>query len=115
MKKGDICLIIIAAIFLFLWFFPKNQGSDVKIYVDGKLYKKMPLDKDARITVESEFGKNTVLIKNSVVTVTDADCPDRLCEKERISKSNKSIVCLPNRLSIVIENQKSKDKTDVIL
>ncbi len=115
MKKGDIFLIIIAVAFLFLWFIPKEQGGEAAIYVDGKIYKRIPLDKDAEILVSSEFGENTVSVKNGVVTINHTDCPDKLCEKEKIDSSGGSIVCLPNRLSIIIENTKSENKTDVLL
>ena len=115
MKKGDIFLIIIAVALLFLWFVPKEQGSEAAIYVDGKIYKRIPLEKDSEININSEFGENTVLVKNGVVTIVHADCPDKLCEKEKVDSSGGSIVCLPNRLSVIIENTKSENKADVLL
>lgn len=115
MKKGDICLIVIAVAFLFLWLIPKEHGGEAAIYVDGKIYKRIPLEKDSEINVKSEFGENTVSVKNGVVTIIHADCPDKLCEKEKIDSSGGSIVCLPNRLSIIIENTKSENKADVLL
>ena len=115
MKKGDIFLIIIAVALLFLWFVPKEQGSEAAIYVDGKIYKRIPLEKDSEININSEFGENTVLVKNGVVTIVHTDCPDKLCEKEKVDSSGGSIVCLPNRLSVIIENTKSENKADVLL
>ena len=114
MKKGDICLIIIAVIFLLLWFMPKEQGGVANVYIDGKLEREISLDKNTQFTVESKFGKNTVTVKDGNVYITHADCPDKLCQKGKIASSGESIVCLPNRLSIIIENSK-KSKTDVIL
>lgn len=114
MRKGDIALIIIAALFLVLWLIPKPEGATVTIMVDGDFYKSVPLDTDTEIVVESEYGKNTVIIKNSEVSVTDADCPDKLCEKDSISKSGESIVCLPNRLCVTVEGENKKE-VDVIL
>lgn len=115
MKKGDICLIISVVIFLVMWFIPKEQGEEAAIYVDGKIYKRIPLEKDCEINVNSGFGENTVSVKNGTVTIIHADCPDKLCEKEKIDSSGGSIVCLPNRLSIIIENTKSENKADVLL
>ena len=115
MKKGDLCLIIIALVFLALWFIPKGQGGEAAIYVDGKLYERLSLDEDSQITVKSQWGKNTVSVEKGIVTISYADCPDKLCAKEKISASGGSIVCLPNRLSIIIENTRTKNKTDVIL
>lgn len=115
MKKGDIFLIIIAVAFLFLWFIPKEQGSEAAIYVDGKIYKRISLEKDCEININSEFGENTVSVKNGTVTIVHSDCPDKLCEKEKVDSSGGSIVCLPNRLSVIIENTKIENKADVLL
>ena len=115
MKKGDMCLIIAVVIFLVMWFFPKEQGEEAAIYVDGKIYKRISLEKDCEVNVKSKFGENTVSVKNGTVTIIYADCPDKLCEKEKIDSTGGSIVCLPNRLSIIIENTKSDKKADVLL
>ena len=114
MKKGDIALIVIAAIFLSLWLIPETSGSTVKIFVDGELYKEVSLSENTEIFVESQYGKNTVTVKNGEVFVTGADCPDKLCEKSSIDKSGESIVCLPNRLSVTVEGENEKE-VDVIL
>ena len=85
------------------------------IYIDGKLSQELPLDTDNKIEIESKWGKNTVVIEHGEVYITHADCPDKLCEKHKIRKSGRSIVCLPNRLSVIIEGNKSKEKIDVII
>ena len=114
MRKGDIALIIIAVIFLMLWLIPKPQGGTVIVSLNGEVYKEVSLNENSVIPIETEFGKNTVVIEKGEVFVTDADCPDGLCEKDRISKSGESIVCLPNRLSVTVEG-KNKEEVDVIL
>ena len=114
MKKGDIALIIIAVIFLALWLIPKPSGTTVVISVDGEVFREVPLGEDTEIIVESEFGKNIVTVKNGEVYVTEADCPDKLCEKDKIKKSGESIVCLPNRLSVTVEGENEKE-VDVII
>lgn len=113
MRKGDIALVVVAVILLLWWLIPSAEGSFVSISVDGKIYKKVPLDTDTEIKVESEWGENTVVIKNGEVYIMNADCPGKLCEKEKISKSAQSIVCLPNRLSVIIEGE--KEEIDVII
>lgn len=114
MRKGDIALIIIAVIFLVLWLIPKPQGSTVIVSLNGEVYKEVSLNENSVIPIETEFGKNTVFIENGEVFVADANCPDGLCEKDRISKSGESIVCLPNRLSVTVGG-KNKEEVDVIL
>ncbi len=114
MRKGDIALIIVAVIFLVLWLVPKSQGGTVTISLNGEVYRAVPLNENSVIPIETEFGENTVVIENGEVFVTDANCPDGLCEKQKISKSGESIVCLPNRLSVTVEG-KNKKEVDVIL
>lgn len=115
MKKGDILLIVITAVFLVLCFMPQGGGDEVEISVNGELYKKASLDEDRVISISTEFGENTVVIENGEVYITDSDCPDKLCEKQKINNDGGSIVCLPNRVSIVIEGKKQKEKIDVII
>ena len=115
MKKGDIALIVAFLILLALWLFPAKSGDCVNIYVDGEIYKSLPLEKDSEIIVKSEFGTNTVVIRGKKVFVADATCPDKLCEKHTIEKAGRSIVCLPNRMSRVIEGEKYDEKIDVII
>lgn len=115
MKKGDILLIIAALVFLVLWLIPKAQGGVVRISVNGEIYKEVPLCEDNEIIVKSNFGENTVIVKQGEVYITDTDCPGKLCEKERISKSGQSIVCLPNRLSVTIEGKNTDEEIDVIV
>ncbi len=113
MKKGDIALVIVAVILLLWWLIPSQEGSLVSISVDGEVYKKVPLDTDSEIEVKSKWGTNTVVIENGEVYIKDAGCPNKQCEKEKISKSAQSIVCLPNRLSVVVEGE--KEEIDVII
>ena len=115
MKKGDIALIIIAIIVLAVWLIPSQSGDVVKVYVDGNLQKTIPLNENSETLIESEYGANRVIIRDGKVFVTDADCPDKLCEKSEISKSGSSIVCLPNRLSVIIEGEKKDEKIDVVI
>ena len=114
MRKGDIALIMVAVIFLVLWLIPRPMGGMVTISLNGEVYREVSLAENCEIAVVSEFGKNTVVIENGKVFVTHSDCPDGLCEKQKISKSGESIVCLPNRLSVTIEG-KNKKEVDVIL
>ena len=115
MKKGDFILVTLAVIFLVLWLFPKGSGDSVSISVNGELYRSVPLNEDTEILIETEYGKNTVVIKNGEVYITDADCPDKLCEKEKLSGTGRSVVCLPNRVAVRIEGKKQKEEIDVIV
>lgn len=114
MKKGDFILIIITLLFFAMLFLPKVGGNIVKVSVNGELYKEASLDENCEIKVKSEFGENTVVIKDGEVFVKNADCPDKLCEKAKLGKA-KSIVCLPNRLTVTLENKKTEEEIDVVI
>ena len=115
MKKGDFLIIAVVVVLLFTWIFMSKGGSTAQIYVDGKLYKEVPLSKDDKVVVESEFGKNTVIIEGGAVKIADSDCPGKDCEVGEIEKTSRSLVCLPNRLTVIIKGEKADDETDVVL
>lgn len=112
MKKADFLIIAAAAIVLAGGSFFQSGGERVSVYVDGKLYKTVPLGKPTEVVVATEYGNNTVKVDKDGVRVIDADCPDRLCERMAAKKSGQSIICLPHRLSVVIEGKK---ETDVVI
>lgn len=74
------------------------------IYQNGDLTGEYDLSQSRTIPVMgTEDSYNLVLIEDGTVRVTDADCPDQLCMKQRsISKNGESIICLPHRLVLQI-------------
>ena len=115
MKKGDFFIVIVVAVLFLSWIFMPKGGNTAQIYVDGNLYREVPLTRNDTIVVESEFGKNTVVIENGSVRITDSDCPGKDCELGTIKDGSRSIVCLPNRLTVMIESVDKKDETDVVI
>ena len=99
-------LCIAGLIFCALHFLSPN-GSSVKIEVDSKTAAVFSLDENRTYTVKKN-GKvtNVVEIKDKKVSVSAADCPDKICVNHReISKSGESIICLPNKVVISIEGE----------
>ena len=113
MKKGDVFLILLVLLLFAGCLLSQKKGTDAAIYIDGELYKKVSLSKDEVIVIESDYGKNTILIKDGKISVSDSDCKGKDCMKQGTSTTSRSIVCLPNRLSIIIEE--TKNETDVIV
>lgn len=77
------------------------------ISVDGSVRREIPLTTHRRgretIAIETAEGRNTIVIDDSAIAVTDADCPDRICVKTGpIRKKGEVIACLPHRLLIEI-------------
>lgn len=115
--KGDIAVVaVILAVAAFAALIPcfmnKNrESSQVVILINGEETDRYPLSEDKIITVsDHDGGYNLILISGGSVKVTDADCPDKLCVKQReISRSGESIICLPHKLVIMIESPEESD------
>ncbi len=109
-KKADIFLIggLLAAA-LILWiagrFFAAPADSlTVSVSVDGQTAEVYPLSDDREITIQTPGGTNRLIIRDGAASVTEADCPDRLCVLQpAISRPGQTIICLPHRLVITVE------------
>ena len=110
LKKFDVLLIIIVLILAGGLYFsgilrPSQKGAQAVAYIDGKEYKRVSLLENTTFIVEQNGHKNIVEIKDGHADMIEADCPDKLCVKQkRISLENETIVCLPNKVVIQIEN-----------
>lgn len=100
-----------------------NSSEDKKtalIYSGGKLIKEISLDnidEPVVLKVESEDGGyNIIEAENGKIHVKEASCPDKVCMNTGyISSSALPISCLPNKLIIKIEGNKSEDEPDIIV
>ena len=114
MKKKDLCLILVFLLIAgLIYLFTRNGevGNQVRITLDGKEYGTYSLTENQEIPVQSEYGCNIVQIKDGMVFMKDADCPDKYCiHQGKTARKNKSIVCLPHKLMVEVV-EASKDKT----
>ena len=78
------------------------------IYSDGVLVRTADLSQNAVFTVEHGGGSNTVQISGGAISVTEASCPDKVCVSTgAISHGAVPIICLPNRLEIIVKSADS--------
>ena len=110
MKKKDIIFLVVVFIGLagiaagFYLTHQDTGASVVQITVNGEIYGTYPLDVDKEIPIQKD-GKTTnlLVIKDGKADVTEADCPDKLCVHQKaISKTNETIVCLPNKVVVQV-------------
>lgn len=124
MKKWDVIIIVALIIIsfipegvMFISNINKHNTLYVEVYSEGKLYKKLPLNKDSvdtSITINNELGENIIEINNEQVKITDADCHDKICVKAHaISKPGESVICLPHKLVVRIIGE-GKQETDEV-
>ena len=98
-----IFIIILGAYGASLVFFGQSSSTYAVVHASDGSEKKLPLDKDATITVSTDLGSNTIAVSNGAVSVIDADCPNHDCiQQGEISNTNQQIVCLPHKLWIEV-------------
>ena len=107
MKKGDFLIIglvalLVVASFL-LVFLPKNEGNAVTVTVAGNTVLITALDRDFEQEIVTEFGTNTLVIKDGFADIISADCHGNDCvHQKKISKNGEIIVCLPHKMVVQI-------------
>ena len=120
MKKTDLCLVavilVIAAISLFIGNAIKEDGKNIIVSVNGKVYAKYLLSENGCYELKGyDGGYNTLMIEDGVAYLTDADCPDKLCVKQgKISKIGESIICLPHKIVVEITGEGERLTIDAV-
>jgi hypothetical protein len=106
---GVILISSIAVVFIRSRFSAPVSGTKTAlIYSDGELIKKIDLNlsEDTSFLVEAkDGGSNLIQIKDHDICVAEATCPNGLCIKQGYAgKIHIPVVCLPNKLVIIVEN-----------
>lgn len=94
----------------------REEGNTVTVAVDGQVIAAYPLDVDRVEDIASpEGGHNRLIIRDGEAWVETASCPDGICVGHRpIHRAGESIVCLPNRVVITVENHR-QDTPDAVI
>lgn len=106
-RKNDIILIaallVLAGAALLCVRLTRSAGGTVRVTLDGRVAAQLPLGADCTRVFESERGSNTVVIRDGGVSVTEADCSDKVCVNQGAIRYNgESIVCLPHKLVVTV-------------
>ncbi|MHC1694348.1 MAG: NusG domain II-containing protein [Eubacteriales bacterium] len=118
LKKGDIAVIIITALIgaglIPLLFMGSQSANTARVYIDGQLHQTLRLDKDDEYEINKNGIEMTLAVKDGAVAVTHSNCRDKLCvHMGYISRGNRSIICLPNR--VVIRTDDNTDAPDAVI
>lgn len=123
-KKTRNDIILFAVIFVFaiafLLFFQMNkqQGSSVIVKIDGVDKYTYSLNEDFTVDIftgENDEFINTLVIKDGKAYISQANCPDKICEGHRaVSYSGETIVCLPHKVIIEISSDKDSSGLDAV-
>ena len=77
-----------------------KQGSRVIIKQDDEIIYNQSIDINQTVNT----GTNTVVIKDGVVYMSEANCKNQVCVNSgKISKKGESIICLPNKVIVEIK------------
>jgi hypothetical protein len=99
-----VVIVAVAALAL-LYIFLAGSGDVVVVTVDGEEYARLPLYKDTELEIVSERGTNLLIIKDGEAYVSEASCPDKICVSTGKADELKSVVCLPNRVTVRVESE----------
>lgn len=124
MRKGDKLIILILVLCAAGWFGlnrmgKENDATKIVIEVEGKPYKTINMnalsDKSETMHIELPGGKYFDLAFDKTgAHVADVVCPDKLCQKTgKIQAVGQSIVCLPNKVVVIIEGKTLSDVDQV--
>ena len=101
-------LVILAGVILLLFLyqhFTGSKGSYILVTQNGeKIGEYSLLENQTFVVTDENHSYNTIVIENGQVWIDQADCPDKLCVKQgKISKNGLSIICLPHKLTILVQ------------
>lgn len=119
MKKKDLILIgsilILALVGFVAVMMMKKDGTKVVIMVDGAVYEEVSLSEDKMIEIKTEHGVNVVQIKDGIVKMEEADCPDQICVKHAsIKKTGETIVCIPHKVVVEVKADTQEKEIDSV-
>ena len=99
-------LLFVALVLLFVQRTKRESGNFAVVCVNGQEIGRYNLNKSGTYVLND--GTNTTKIEDGYVWMEKAECPNGLCISQgRIKNVDESIICLPNRLTVVIEGSGS--------
>lgn len=114
-KKADIILaIVIAIVGIAASIYLTMHDTDIKngkviIHANNKIYGEYPLNEDREVKVKEGDHINKITIKDGNVQMSFSNCKNQDCVKQgSINDSSKSIICLPHKVVVEIESEKSE-------
>ena len=116
LKKADIVLIVLLfalSLLPLVKFGQPEPACYAEIRQAGKVIKRVQLTGHTGITeirttynANNQEKHNHIRIENGHISVTDADCPDKIClQTGAISHAGEIIACLPHKLIIEIKSE----------
>ena len=116
-KSSKILIVVLAALLLgcgaFFLLAPKDSAAAL-IYVDGELYTRVELSGVKESYTIAIGDGNVALVEEGGISMHSADCPDKLCVKQGRATVLQPVTCLPNKVTIIVENTEP-DEVDIVI
>lgn len=120
MKKNDMILIGTICVFLFLMmgvmFFLRKEGAEAVVWIDGVEYARYDITKDQTVELPGAAGTSILVIKDGMVWMEEAACPDQICiNRGKIHyNTDAPIVCLPGKIVVSIQGGEETADLDAV-
>ena len=119
MTKGDMALIaalLLAGLVLFLPWLRRAPASRVTVYAAGEQVFSCPLSAEESFVWRDGEDFVRVEVAGGRVWVAESSCPDKDCvHRGRQDRAGASIVCLPNRVTVLLSGEAEEDGPDAVL
>ena len=84
----------------------RAPASAAAVYLEGEKIAILDLSKDQTYEIDGKYHA-VITVKDGAVCVSRSDCPNGDCVRSgKINKKGQSIVCLPNRLTVSVGEEK---------
>lgn len=109
MKKGDwavFAAIVLLALLPLLLVNHTQKAMWAQVRVDGVAMQRLPLASNGDHPIVTPLGTNLVCVRDGAVCIREADCPGLACVQQGwISRAGQVLVCLPHKLTVVLEGE----------
>ena len=110
-KVSDAAVFLVLLLLALIFFILKsnNKGEAVEIWVEGKMYQSLPLDKPFELELECDV---TIKGDGESAYFVSSDCPDKVCiNTGKLSEEGEWAACLPNETVIKITGSEKNADT----
>lgn len=106
--RGDlylILIILITGLILFLMIqISSKSGQCLYVYYAQKLVTTVQLNKNENLNIQGDLGISQIVIRDGQVWMEKSPCPQKICiHMGKITHHGQSIVCIPNRIVLLIK------------
>ena len=92
----------------------KSGGKTADIYVKGRYYTTLPLNKNTVYTPNAAPSVK-IEVRDGKIGFIESDCPDKVCiHTGFLSTAGQTAVCLPNAVSVVVRSENESEGVDTV-